>query len=317
MLLPGHEMGEKMCGYAEQVLVDIGAAFNHTFVLLREKIGEQSVKAYDTALTEETKEACEACKAILVGDSRCKGLEELSDGLEMALHVRACVTPQAFCGRHIAPLSLFLASVLDLDEAVFRVAFHHAFAIAQAEDLRLTHVPSTGGTADEWKAAIRVQNVSFSDVPSGMMTGEDAMTMLIEAPEKLGVLLTPPYAGGLLRAAGTALCPVPPFMRDMYLGEGCSIFAPYVSPVSGTPEDTTPLGMVLAVADLLRYALGLPHEADCVDAAVQNVLAAGWRTPDLAQAGMPRVGAQAVIELISEQISLAGSLMNGRGTLEI
>ena len=43
MLLPGSARGEALCRCAEQVLTDVSAAFQHSFSLLREKIGEQSL----------------------------------------------------------------------------------------------------------------------------------------------------------------------------------------------------------------------------------------------------------------------------------
>jgi len=46
MLLPASAPGEKLCGYAEQILTEVSAAFQHSFTLKREKIGEKSMAAY-------------------------------------------------------------------------------------------------------------------------------------------------------------------------------------------------------------------------------------------------------------------------------
>ena len=66
MLLPGSKEDEKLCKYAEQILIDVSAAFDHSFSLMWEKIGELSAAAYGETLTEETVEACLACKAVFL-----------------------------------------------------------------------------------------------------------------------------------------------------------------------------------------------------------------------------------------------------------
>ena len=58
MLLPASAPGEKLCGYAEQILTEVSAAFQHSFTLKREKIGEKSMAAYNEPLTDEAVEAC-------------------------------------------------------------------------------------------------------------------------------------------------------------------------------------------------------------------------------------------------------------------
>ena len=63
MLLPGSARGEALCRCAEQVLTDVSAAFQHSFSLLREKIGEQSLQAYQEPLTEEAVAACTSRRA--------------------------------------------------------------------------------------------------------------------------------------------------------------------------------------------------------------------------------------------------------------
>jgi len=96
--------------------------------------------------------------------------------------------------------------------------------------------------------------------------------------------------------------PNPAYYRDILTAAGLS------------PEDEpNPIACALAVATLLRFSLGLTREAACVEAAVNNVLSAGWRTPDAARPGDPRVGAQAIVQLICEQISVAGELMGKAG----
>jgi 3-isopropylmalate dehydrogenase len=50
-----------------------------------------------------------------------------------------------------------------------------------------------------------------------------------------------------------------------------------------------PLATILSAAMMLRYSLGLPLEADRIEAAVQKVLSQGLRTADIFTEGTQKV----------------------------
>jgi 3-isopropylmalate dehydrogenase len=66
-------------------------------------------------------------------------------------------------------------------------------------------------------------------------------------------------------------------------------------PVHGSAPDiagqdkANPLATILSYAMMLRYSFGLGDDADLVEKAVQNVLAAGIRTGDIVESGMKAV----------------------------
>jgi 3-isopropylmalate dehydrogenase len=55
---------------------------------------------------------------------------------------------------------------------------------------------------------------------------------------------------------------------------------------------------------LLRHSLGLEQEASAVEAAVEVVLAEGFRTPDIAGSDARTVGTQRMGNLVSAAIEL-------------
>jgi 3-isopropylmalate dehydrogenase len=67
-------------------------------------------------------------------------------------------------------------------------------------------------------------------------------------------------------------------------------------PIHGSAPDiagqgiANPLATILSVAMMLRTTFGLTAEADAIEKAVDSVLAAGHRTPDLARPGEPTTG---------------------------
>ena len=79
-------------------------------------------------------------------------------------------------------------------------------------------------------------------------------------------------------------------------------------PIHGSAPDlagsgvSNPLAMILAAAMALRHSLQLDREASAVEAAVEETLAAGIRTPDLVGAG-PTVGTEAMGTAVASLIS--------------
>ena len=51
-----------------------------------------------------------------------------------------------------------------------------------------------------------------------------------------------------------------------------------------------PLATILSAAMMLRFSLNRAEQADRIEAAVKKVLAQGYRTPDIFEAGTTRVG---------------------------
>lgn len=309
MLLPGSEPGKKLCSYAEQILTDISAAFDHTFSLMREKIGDLSLDAYQEALTDETVSACQKCQAILLCDAECPGALDLYDALNLPLRIRSFCVPDALCGRHESPVSLYLAQMLSIDQETIQQGMQAAFQFAQEEDAKLTHVAPSGTSRDDWESCARVESLSHPEVSASALNAPEAMTALITSPNRLGVLLCPPYAGGMLHAAATALCSQPAMMHDLSFDDQIGVYAPVIPQSMEMDEELNPLAIAWAIAKMLRYSLHLSREAGCLEAAISNVLSAGWRTPDLSKPGAPRVGSQAIVDLICEQITVAGELM--------
>ena len=59
-----------------------------------------------------------------------------------------------------------------------------------------------------------------------------------------------------------------------------------------------PIAAVMSAAMLLRYSFGRKDEAARIEQAVRSVLAAGYRTADIAQPGTKRVGTAAMGDAI-------------------
>ena len=306
MLLPGSKEDETLCKYAEQILIDVSASFDHSFSLMWEKIGDLSAAAYGETLTEETVDACLACKAVFL----CCGensVQELYDALNLPMRIRSLCVPEIICGRHEHPVAMYIGTVLSLDADTLRQALRLAFQLSQEEDLRLVHVPPAGATKAEWEAAARVLEAETRSSTLAMSAPE-AVAAMISSPERMGMVLCPPYAGSILSAAGTALCSHPAMIHDFALGHQIAVYSPYIP--KNKAHEMNAFSVAFAVSKLLKYSLGLVKEGNCVEAAVGNVLANGWNGEN--EDG-PAVSPDGLLELICNQISAAGELMHKGG----
>ena len=306
MLLSGSQQDEVNAGYAEKILIDLSAAFDHTFSMMQEKIGEKSLAFSGEALTDKAVAACQQCQAVFVCDAMAEGVQDLYDALDLPLLIRSFSVPEVLCGRHETPVSLYVGSVFSMDEDTLRKAMRTAFSLSQEMDVRLCHAAPTGKSKAEWDAAIRVQEAAFANVSAHAMTAPDAIRDMITAPERMGMLLCPPYAGGIMLSAGAALCTHPNIIHDFAFDESIGVYAPWIPRDGSVPG---PFAAALAVGKMLRCSLKLSREAACLEAALSNVIVGGWETKE---DGGALTGSD-VVELIGEQIAVAGELMTKSG----
>ncbi|MFN3593033.1 MAG: isocitrate/isopropylmalate family dehydrogenase, partial [Thermaurantiacus sp.] len=114
----------------------------------------------------------------------------------------------------------------------------------------------------------------------------DASSMyLISNPRKYDVVLTSNMFGDILTDEASVLVGSLGLCGSASLGDGA--FGLY-EPIHGSAPDivgqdkANPISTILSVALMLRHSFGLQAEAKAVEQAVFDVLAAGYRTPDLA-----------------------------------
>jgi len=306
MLLSSSPQDEVNAAYAEKILVDLSAAFDHTFSMRQEKIGEKALAAYGESLTDKVVDACLDCGAVFACDAGSQGVQELYDALNLPMQVRSFCVPEVLCDRHEKPVNLYVGSVFSMDDDTLRPAVRSAFTLAQEMDVRLCHCAPAGKSQADWAAAVRVQETAFPQVSANAMTAAEAIRGMIASPERMGLLLCPPYAGSIMLAAGTALCTHPNIIHDFAFDDSIGVYAPVLPP---DVDDVSPFATALAVAKLLRCSLHLSKEAACLEAALSNVIVGGWETKEDGGA----LSGMDVVELIGEQIATAGELMTRSG----
>lgn len=158
-----------------------------------------------------------------------------------------------------------------------------------------------------WREVMDRLASEYPDVELSHMYVDNAAMQLVRAPKQFDVLVTGNMFGDILSdeaamlTGSIGMLPSASLDRNnkgMY--EPCHGSAPDIA----GQGVANPLATILSVAMMLRYSVGSNEAADAIEAAVSRALDAGYRTADLAEAGVGSVGTremgQAVLDALAE-----------------
>ena len=112
---------------------------------------------------------------------------------------------------------------------------------------------------------------------------------LVYNPGQFDVLVTENTFGDILSDEASMLTGSLGMLASASLGDGTALY----EPSHGSAPDiagrgiANPIAQVLSVELMLRYSFGMDEAADALAGAVDDVLAAGWRTADIAEETTP------------------------------
>jgi 3-isopropylmalate dehydrogenase len=149
-----------------------------------------------------------------------------------------------------------------------------------------------------WRERVEaLHREAYGDVALSHLYVDNAAMQLVRAPKQFDVLLTGNLFGDILSDEAAMLSGSIGMLPSASLGEaGPGVFEPIhgSAPDIAGQDKANPMAMVLSAAMLLR--IGLKQEAAAADLerAVDQVLADGYRTGDLMQAGCTLLGCRAM-----------------------
>jgi 3-isopropylmalate dehydrogenase len=172
---------------------------------------------------------------------------------------------------------------------VERVA-HVAFRAAQGRRKKVTSVDKANVMASMrlWRRTVVKVHEDYADVELDHVLVDACTMYLMTRPASFDVLVASNMFGDILSDEASVLAGSLGMLPSASLGS--ERFGMY-EPVHGSAPDiagqgkANPTGTILSAAMLLRYSLGLEAEAKAVETAVEQVLAAGARTADIAPRG--------------------------------
>ena len=148
-----------------------------------------------------------------------------------------------------------------------------------------------------WRETVAKVAKAYPDVELRNLYVDAASMELLRAPKQFDVVVTPNMFGDILSDAAAMLTGSIGMLPSASVGEGNKGL---YEPVHGSAPDiagkdlANPIAAVMSAAMLLRYSFGRKDEAARIEQAVRSVLAAGYRTADIAQPGTVKVGTVAM-----------------------
>jgi len=172
---------------------------------------------------------------------------------------------------------------------------HVAFQAARKRNKKVTSVDKANvlETFQFWKDVVTEVHAQYPDVELQHMYVDNAAMQLVKAPKAFDVVVTGNMFGDILSDEASMLTGSIGMLPSASLN---SKNQGLYEPSHGSAPDiagkgiANPLATILSAAMMLRFSLQQPEAADRIESAVQAVLAAGYRTPDIWSAGTQKVG---------------------------
>lgn len=180
------------------------------------------------------------------------------------------------------------------------------FEIARQRNRHLTSVDKANvlETSRLWRQTADHIAKDYPDVTLDHLYVDNAAMQLVRAPKQFDVIVTGNLFGDILSDEAAMLTGSIGMAASASLGQRTGLF----EPVHGSAPDiagkglANPLATILSVAMLFRYALKLEEVAQHIEAAVEDVLAQGYRTRDIQAPGSKVVGTADMGQLVLQAL---------------
>jgi 3-isopropylmalate dehydrogenase len=164
-----------------------------------------------------------------------------------------------------------------------------------------------------WRRVAERVALGYPDVEMRHALVDSTAMDLIRRPAEFDVIVTENMFGDILTDEASMLAGSMGLLPSASLGTRTTAHGQFglYEPIHGTAPDiagqgkANPLAAILSAALLLRYSLGLAAEAAAVEHAVEAVIVAGYRTPDIATAEETPVSTRAMGAEVARRVGLA------------
>ena len=186
----------------------------------------------------------------------------------------------------------------------------YAYDLARKEHRSLTSI-SKGNALNYsmvfWDEIFKEVGKEYPDVETHSYLVDAASMFMVKDPKRYGIIVCSNLFGDILTDLGAAIS------GGMGLAAGANLnperkYPSMFEPIHGSAPDiagkdiANPLGTILSAAMLLRYSLHQEEVARAIEKAVDDVMKAGYRTPDLAGEGLTTVGTKEMGRLVAEAV---------------
>lgn len=161
-----------------------------------------------------------------------------------------------------------------------------AFDAAMKRSKRVTSIDKANVLESSrlWRKTMHRLAEEYPEVEYSDMFVDNAAMQLVRNPKQFDVIVTSNMFGDILSDEASQITGSIGMLASASLG---ATTRGMYEPIHGSAPDiagqnkANPIATVLSAAMMLRYSFGLSAEADCIEAAVDAVLNAGFRTADI------------------------------------
>jgi 3-isopropylmalate dehydrogenase len=193
---------------------------------------------------------------------------------------------------------------VDEIERIARIAFE----AARKRRGKVTSVDKANvlETSQLWRQTVTRVAQDYSDIALDHLYVDACAMHLIANPRRFDVVLTENLFGDILSDEAAVITGSLGMLASATVGGDVGLY----EPVHGSAPDiagkgiANPCGAIASAAMLLRHSANLEQEASDIEAAIEHVLEAGYRTPDIASGTGGYVASTSEIgELICEAVT--------------
>jgi 3-isopropylmalate dehydrogenase len=197
------------------------------------------------------------------------------------------------------------------ESEIERIA-HVAFRTARQRRRKVCSVDKANvlEVSQLWREVVTRVGAQYPEVQLSHAFVDATAMMLMRAPKQFDVIVTGNIFGDILSDAAAMLTGSIGMLPSASLGLNQRGL---YEPVHGTAPDiagkniANPLAAILSAAMMLRYSFDRPEQADRIQRAVASVLAEGYRTADIFQPGMRRVGTEEMGDAVVAAVRRTGA----------
>ena len=182
-----------------------------------------------------------------------------------------------------------------------------AFEMARLRRKKVSSVDKANvlETSRLWRSVMHRLAEEYSDVEYEDVLVDNCAMQLVRDPGQFDVLVTENMFGDILSDEASMITGSIGLLPSASMGDGAPAL---YEPIHGSAPDiagqdkANPIATILSAAMMFRYSFQLAAEANAIEQAVDQALADGWRTADIAKPGESVIGTRQMGQVIQEKI---------------